>query len=55
MKENHNTTPSGRALLDDPEFIKACEKALQDPEKRKQIICILQRGGLYQSFDRLRA
>ena len=39
-------------LADDPEFIKACEQALQDSEKREQIICILQRAGLVQSSDR---
>ena len=40
-----------RNLAEDPEFIKACEKALQDPELRKQIICILQRAGLIQVSD----
>lgn len=52
MKENNNSEPFGRSLLDDPEFIKACERALEDPEKRKQIICILQRAGLFPVSDR---
>ena len=41
-----------RKLVDDPEFIKTCREALQDPEKRELIIGILQRGELAQSSDR---
>ena len=52
MKGNRDSELLYRNLADDPEFIKACEQALQDPEKRKQIICILQRAGLIQSSDR---
>ena len=38
-------------LAEDPEFIKACENALQDPVLKAQIICILQHAGLIQSSD----
>ena len=52
MKANDDTALFHRNLAEDPEFIKACEQALQDPEMREQIICILQRAGLVQVSDR---
>ena len=52
MKADENQTVLYHNLADDPEFIKACEQALQDPEMKDKIICILQRAGLIQSSDR---
>ena len=52
METNGNTALVYRNLADDPEFIKACEQALQDPALREQIICILQRAESVRSSDR---
>lgn len=52
MKADDNQAVLYRNLADDPEFIKACEQALKNPEMKEQIICILQRAGLIQSSDR---
>ena len=52
MKDNIESEQYSRNLADDPEFIKACREALQDPEKKEQIICILQRAESTQSSDR---
>ena len=49
MKENNHT---GRDLVNDPAFIEACRKALQDPEKRALIINILQCAESSQSSER---
>ena len=51
MNANQNIELLHRRLADDPEFIKACREALQDPQKREEIIYILQHGGLSQSSD----
>mgnify|MGYP003313475301 CR=1 FL=1 len=40
---------------EDPEFLEAFMEAIQDQEKRKQIISILERVGLLPSADRLPA
>ena len=55
MKDDDNPVVLYRNLADDPEFIKAREQALQDPNKKDQIICILQHAGLVQSSDCLPA
>lgn len=52
MKENRNTNKPPGTLANDPEFIEACRKALQDPEKRALIINILQCAESSQSSDR---
>ena len=52
MKENIESEQYYRNLADDPEFIQACREALQDPEKKEQIICILQHAELTQLSDR---
>lgn len=55
LETKDNTALLYRSLAEDPEFIKACEQALQDPEKKEQIIRILQHAGLIQASDRLPA
>lgn len=55
MEGKDNTALLHRNLAEDPEFIKACEQALQDPERKEQIIRILQHAGLIQASDRLPA
>ena len=52
VEAKHNTSLLHAKLSEDPEFLKACQKALKDPEKLEQIICILQRAGLVQESDR---
>ena len=52
MKADENQEVLYHNLADDPEFIKACEQALLNPEMKDQIICILQRAGLIQASDR---
>ena len=52
MKENNHTALTGRDLANDPEFIDACRKALQDPEKKALIIDILQCAELTRSSAR---
>ena len=52
MNATQNVETNKRKLVDDPEFIKACRKALEDPELKEQIIGILQRGESIQSSDR---
>ena len=52
MKADDSASEIYCNLAEDPEFIMACEQALQDPELREQIICILQRDGLIQASDR---
>lgn len=49
MNANHNTLLQHRNLAEDPEFLEACRIALQDPDKKEQIICILRRAELAQS------
>lgn len=52
MEENNQKVLKGRDLVNDPGFIDACRKALQDPEKKALIIDILQCGELSQSSAR---
>lgn len=55
MKANHNTALLGFDVPEDPEFMEAFQKAIQDPEQRKQIISILEKAGLLPFADRLPA
>ena len=52
MKDNPHKELTGRDLVNDPGFIEACRKALQDPEKKALIINILQCAELSQLSDR---
>ena len=52
MKGNDESVLHHHSLADDPEFIKACEQALQDPKLKEQIIYILQHAGLIPVSDR---
>ena len=42
-------------IADDPEFMEAFKEAIQDPERRKQIISFLETNGLLPSAVRLPA
>lgn len=52
MDENNRKVLTGQDLVNDPGFIEACRKALQDPEKKALIINILQCAELSQSSSR---
>lgn len=43
------------SITDDLEFMEAFQEAIQDPERRKQIISILETAGLLPFADRLPA
>ena len=55
MKANHDKSFLNYDSSDDPEFMEAFKKAIQDPEQRKQIILILEKAGLLPFADRLPA
>lgn len=46
MRENNNTVLLRNDSSDDQDFMKAFKEAIKDPEKRKQIISILETYGL---------
>ena len=52
MATNHESAVHICSTTDDFEFMTAFEKAIKDPEQRKQIISILETAGLLPSADR---
>lgn len=55
MKANHDTLVLKCEVSEDHEFMEAFKEAIQDPEKRKLIISILEKAGLLPAADRLPA
>ena len=52
MKANQETAIVHRNDADDPEIMKAFQDAIQNPEKRQQIISILEEAGLLPGLIR---
>jgi hypothetical protein len=49
VKSNHDTMLIHQNAADDPEFMKAFQEAIQDPERREAIIAFLETIGLLPS------
>ena len=52
VKANHDTPFLSFVSSEDPEFMEAFKRAIQDPEQRKEIISILEKVGLLPSAAR---
>lgn len=46
MATNFESPVHTSSTIDDLDFMAAYNKAIQDPEQRKQIICVLESAGL---------
>jgi hypothetical protein len=52
VKAHYQSTLCQRNIAEDPEILEAFQNALQDPERRKAIISILEEAGLLPESNR---